>query len=108
MTYIVKSPLVVAKIQDGPYVHIYEGGALPDNVDKDQLKQLVESKMVGKAEEPKPVDKTDDPKDGAPKGNASRAEWAEYAKSKGASEEELKDPADGGLTQSQLREKFGK
>lgn len=45
MAYIVKSPLVVAKTDDG-YVHIYQGGVLPDGVDEEQLKQLVETEMV--------------------------------------------------------------
>lgn len=45
MAYIVKSPLVVAKTDAG-YVHIYEGGVLPDNIDDDQLKQLLAQEMV--------------------------------------------------------------
>lgn len=42
----------------------------------------------------------------APKGNASRDEWAAYAASLGAPEEETKPVEDGGLKQTELREKY--
>lgn len=55
MGYVVKSPLVVARKDDGTYVHVYEGGVLPENTDAAQLAQLVGAKMVaeGEAEKPK-------------------------------------------------------
>lgn len=43
----------------------------------------------------------------APPGNASRDEWAEYAASQGAPEEETKPVDEGGLTRDALREKYG-
>jgi hypothetical protein len=46
--------------------------------------------------------------DEAPKGNASREDWAAYAEGKGATAEELADPADGGLSRDDLRDKYGK
>lgn len=42
----------------------------------------------------------------APKGNASRDEWAAYAANKGAPEEETRPVEEGGLKQTELREKY--
>lgn len=50
MGYLVTAPLIQAKKQDGSYVHIYEGGFLPDDVDNDQLEQLIASEMVTSAD----------------------------------------------------------
>lgn len=44
--------------------------------------------------------------DEAPKGNASRDEWAAYATSKGAPEEETRPVEDGGLGRDDLRAKY--
>lgn len=46
MGYRVTAPLVQAKKADGSYVHISEGGTLPEDIDEEQLTQLVDSKMV--------------------------------------------------------------
>lgn len=43
-----------------------------------------------------------------PKGNASRDEWAAYAASVGASEDETRPVEEGGLKQTELRDKYGK
>lgn len=43
-----------------------------------------------------------------PKGNASREEWAAYALSVGASEDETRPVEEGGLKQTELRDKYGK
>lgn len=45
MAYTVKSLLVVAKT-DGGYVHVYEGGTLPEDTDSDQIEQLIAQEMV--------------------------------------------------------------
>lgn len=42
-----------------------------------------------------------------PKGNASREEWAAYAKSKGASDEEVGPVEDGGFNRDDLRAQYG-
>lgn len=103
MTYKVTAPLVIVKDNKGSMHHIYEGGLLPENADGEHVKLLLADKMVVKA---KADEAPAEPKaDGAPKGNASRAEWAEFAKSQGAPDEET---ADGGLSQSELRDKYGK
>jgi hypothetical protein len=44
---------------------------------------------------------------GKPRGNASRADWAAYAGSQGAPEDETKPVEEGGLSQSDLRAKYG-
>lgn len=52
MAYQVTAPLVQAKKADGSYVHVDEGGFLPDDIDPDQLKQLVDGEMVAEADPP--------------------------------------------------------
>lgn len=47
------------------------------------------------------------PADGEPKGNASRDEWAAYATTKGAPDEETKPVEDGGLSRDDLKAKYG-
>lgn len=42
-----------------------------------------------------------------PKGNATRDEWAAFASSKGAPQEETQTVEDGGLGRDALREKYG-
>jgi hypothetical protein len=106
MTYVVKAQLVQAKLDHGGYVHLYQGAPLPDNMDPEQLEQLIETDMVGDPDAP-----AEEPEEsqapGAPKGNASREEWAAYASSKGASSDETKPVEEGGLKQAELREKYG-
>lgn len=45
--------------------------------------------------------------DQQPAGNAKREDWVEYARGKGAPDDELKAREDGGLTLAELREKYG-
>lgn len=45
--------------------------------------------------------------DESPKGNASREEWAAYAKTKGASDEETRPVEEGGSSRDDLRAKYG-
>lgn len=60
--------------------------------------------------ETQPADPGDpgDPGDQAPKGNATRDEWAAYATTKGAPEEDTRPVDEGGLKQTELRDKYGK
>ena len=108
MTYIVKAMLVIATDETGHRHHLYQGAPLPASIGEDELKRLANEDLIEKAdapaEEPKPEDP---PVDGAPKGNASREEWAAYATTKGAPEEETKSVEEGGLKQTELREKYG-
>lgn len=105
MAYKVTAPLVIVKDEKGSMHHIYEGGLLPENADADHVKQLLADKMVAKAKADEPPA---EPKaDGAPKGNASREEWAKFAEGRGAPESETQAVDAGGLTQTALREKYG-
>jgi hypothetical protein len=54
MGYLVKAPLVQARKVDGSFVHIYEGGFLPDDPDPAQLEQLLAGDMVVEADQPEP------------------------------------------------------
>jgi hypothetical protein len=42
-----------------------------------------------------------------PAGNAKRDDWADFARGKGAPDEELVAPEEGGLTRDELRDKYG-
>ena len=44
--------LVQAKKADGSYVHVYEAGFLPEDMDEEHLAQLVEGGMVEEADLP--------------------------------------------------------
>jgi len=106
MTYKVTAPLVIVKDKAGVMHHVYEGGLVPDDADPEHLKQLRESGMVKSV---KATEAPAEPKaDGAPKGNASRDEWAKFAADRGAPEDETKPVDEGGLSQSALRDKYGK
>lgn len=81
--------------------------------------QPVQFDAAGMPVEPKPADKAkakdaakkaaevQQPKDLAPAGNASRDDWAAYATSKGATQEETKPVDEGGLSRDDLRAKYG-
>ena len=106
-TYSVTAPLVIARRDDGVHVHVYEGGILPETVDKDQLKQLIDSKMVAEMEavvEETPVAEEPDGGTGdePPAGNASLEEWHAYALAHGKTEAELE-----GKKRDEIRELFG-
>lgn len=102
MGYVVKSMLVIATDETGRMHHLYQGAPLPEYIGQDELERLAADGMISEVEEAE----VDEPVvDEAPKGNASREDWAAYAKSKGAPDEET---ADGGLTQTELRAKYGK
>lgn len=45
--------------------------------------------------------------EGEPKGGAKRDEWVEFARTQGATDEQLADPKDGGLSRDELRAQFG-
>lgn len=42
-----------------------------------------------------------------PAGNGKREDWVEFARTKGAPEDELKAQEEGGLSRDELREKYG-
>lgn len=103
MAYKVTAPLVIVRDNTGTMHHVYENGLLPDNADKKHVEQLLDSGMVEKAKAA-PAPPTEDAQ---PAGNADRATWAAWAEKKGATADELKDQADGGLSRDDLRAKYG-
>lgn len=101
MAYTVTAPLVIAADEQGHRYHLYQGAPVPESITKDEVKRLAKEGLIA---EPKKAAKPEPKEGAAPQGNASREVWAEYAKSKGAPEEETKD---GGLSQTDLRAKYG-
>lgn len=110
-SYKVLAPYVTAKVKDvsGQSVVLgyYRDGLIQDPVDAEHIKALVDLGMVEESSQPV-EDAPTDPADDAPKGNASREEWAAYAATQGASTEETRPVEEGGLKQTELRDKYGK
>lgn len=106
MGLFVKAPLAIVKDVEGKFHHVYEGAPVSFEADKEHLKMLLNDGILGEVEEAAPVE--EESSNGAPKGNASREEWAAYATSKGAPEDETKPVDEGGLKQTELRDKYGK
>lgn len=105
MTYTVTAPLVIATAENGSKHHLYQGAPVPPYIGEDEIERLAADGHIAKmAEEPESGEPAAPE---APKGNASRDEWAAYAASKGAPVEETKPVEEGGLKQTELREKYG-
>lgn len=87
MTYKVIAPLVIVKDDKGAQHHLYEGAVVFSNADPDHLEQLLDSGMVEEFEvpaEPEPEPDAPPVPLEEPKKSASKADWVEYAVSKGA------------------------
>jgi hypothetical protein len=104
MTYTVTSPLVIATAENGSRHHLYQGSPVPPYIGEDELKRLAADGHIAAADEEPASEES--PTTEAPKGNASREEWAAYATTKGAPAEETKPVEEGGLKQTELREKY--
>lgn len=108
MTYAVTAPLVIVKDDEGTMHHVYFGGRIPANADEEHVKQLLEGEMIEEVQ-----DAPDEAQDATPDepqrpdGRAGREKWAEYAKLRGASEDEVKPESEGGLSKADLVEKYG-
>lgn len=109
--YRVNAPYITLKVKDFNGVTIvqgyYAGGIVQDPVEDAQFDKHVRTGLIEEyvpEETPEPVA---EPVDEAPKGNASREEWAAYAMTKGAPAEETRPVDEGGLKQTELREKYG-
>lgn len=94
MSYKVTAPLVIARDSTGRHHHLYTDAPLPADVDPDQLEQLVDAKMVAEVEDPSDDEK---PAKSAPKGD-----WEAYARSQGATDEDLD-----GKTKDELIASYG-
>lgn len=115
-TYYVVAPLVIATDELGAKHYFYQGGPLPSSIGKDELDRLeaggliasneaevAEAFAAGSLTEPAaPV-----ADGGKPDGRSSREKWAEYAKSNGATDDELKPVEEGGLSKADLTAKYG-
>lgn len=90
-------------------VGFYENAILPAGVNQDDLDRHVRKGMVveeaAPKSEPKPLPASQTP--GAPNGRSSREDWAAYATTKGAPDEETKPVDEGGLSRDDLRAKYG-
>ena len=91
MGYVVTAPLIQARKGDGSFVHIYEGGNLPDDQDPHQLEQLLAGNMV--AEQEGDSDK--------PAASAAKAKWKAYAVAQGMDEAEADS-----MTRDELADHF--
>ena len=111
MAYKVTGALVSLKGAEGRQVYFYEAAILPKGLDKSDVERLLELGLIEESDEApaKGADSREaDP--GAsdasvcdvPSGNASLVAWQEFARSKGASDEDLV-----GKTRDELREQFG-
>ena len=114
---------VLLKVKDvagSPVVLGYYKDAVVPNVEDENAQHHIDSGLAeeysGDIQEPTaepsaPTDGTSGPggdvASAVPKGNASRDEWAAYATEQGAPEEETRPVEEGGLKQTELREKYG-
>lgn len=98
---------VVESPETGERVVLVEGERVPDwaRSPDPNTPGLIGSHLYEAVGE---LDQPDPPVDEAPKGNASRDEWAAYAASKGAPEEETRPVDEGGLKHADLKDKYGK
>lgn len=79
-SYRVTAPLVVARQANGSNVHLYTGTPVPDSVDKEEVKRLLEGGFI------EAVGSASDDGEKAPAKSASKEEWVAYAESQGDDE----------------------
>lgn len=106
--------LKVKDVAGTPMMRGFYRDAVVPNVDDDSAQHHINIGLAEEydgppvvAEAPADLETAPEPADEAPKGNASREDWAAYAASKGAPEEDTRPIEDGGLKQTELREKYG-
>lgn len=91
MKYQVTAPLVIVRADgasgpgSGPSSYIYEGGVLPEYVQGEQLKQLLDQGMVARLDSPAAAAAA---ASDAPAKSASRGDWEDYAVATGMSRED--------------------
>jgi hypothetical protein len=77
--YTVTVPLIQVATNDGVAVQVTKGGPVPSNVTDEALTNLIELGYVEKAES----------SDGPPAKSASKGDWEAYARTQGATDEDL-------------------
>lgn len=111
MAYKVTGALVSVRGAEGRQVYFYEAAILPKGLEKAEIERLLELGLIEESDEApaKGADSRDadaganGPSSGeVPSGNASLVVWQEFARSKGATDEDLD-----GKTRDELREQFG-
>lgn len=99
MSHQVTAPLVIVTDGSGRQEYLYAGALVPEYVSADRLAQLLEDGVVVDVT---PAAAVEEVLLEEPALNASTADWAAYALSKGASEADID-----GLKRDELVEKFG-
>lgn len=94
--YKVTGPLATPYLEDGARIYIYEGGILPDGLREGEVERLVD---LGLVEE---TDVAPEDEAGPPAKSASKADWEAYARSQGASDDDLE-----GQTKDDLIASYG-
>lgn len=96
--YVVKAPLVVATQADGSHLYLYHGAPVPEDLPSDEVKRLKDEKFIGTPDDAKKAAKKSssssdayDPAKGAPAKNGKLEDWQAFAKSKGATDQDLAD-----------------
>lgn len=96
-TYVSAVPLTMVRLAEGGYRNVLQGDPIVGQaVDAEDLKRLVRKGFL--------VEKADDEgaSDGPPAKSASKGDWEAYARSQGATDEELD-----GLTKDELVAGYG-
>lgn len=52
MGYVAKAALVIARTQDGGYVHLYDGQPVPGNADPKDVERLADEGFLAEADSP--------------------------------------------------------
>lgn len=93
----VTAPLVIVGDGTGRLHHFYKDAILPAGLDDDHVQQLVDQGMVEETANPTVADEVKQPAK-----SATKDEWIAYARSQGASDEDVDDK-----TKDALIEAFG-
>lgn len=109
VTLKVVGEYVTLKVKDlagADVINGYFKGAVVENVADDSAQHHIDNGLAEAVASSKP--ESEPAADDVPKGNASREDWAVYAAIKGAPNEETRPVEEGGLKQTELRDKYGK
>lgn len=108
--YTVTAPLVTARTENGRIVYLYFGDVVPSGLSQESIDHLRGLGFVKAGEEPVatilPAPKVDEApapvsEVDKPAGNAGLEEWTAYARSKGATDDDLK-----GLSRNDVRDLY--
>jgi hypothetical protein len=86
--YKVTGPLATPYLETGERIYLYEGAFLPSNVREGEADRLVDLGLVTEVDVDE-EDGTEDSAGGPPAKSASKADWEAYARSQGATDDDL-------------------